>query len=99
MLYEVITNRDLRLSALNVERARGLYGIARADLFPIVDAVASGRKQRLPSTTSGNTGEAVTTEQYDVSLGVTSWEIDFFGRIRSLKDQSLEEYLATEQVV
>ncbi len=90
-------NRDLRLSALNVERARGLYGIARADLFPIVDAVASGRKQRLPSTTSGNTGEAVTTEQYDVSLGVTSWEIDFFGRIRSLKDQSLEEYLATEQ--
>jgi multidrug efflux system outer membrane protein len=90
-------NRDLRLSALNVERARGLHGIARADLFPIVDAVASGRKQRLPSTTSGNTGEAVTTEQYDVSLGVTSWEIDFFGRIRSLKDQSLEEYLATEQ--
>jgi len=90
-------NRDLRLAALNVERARGLYGIRRADLFPILEAVASGRKQRLPSTTSGNTGESVTTEQYDVSLGVTSWEIDFFGRIRSLKDQALEEYLATEQ--
>jgi multidrug efflux system outer membrane protein len=90
-------NRDLRLAALNVERARGLYGIRRADLFPILEAVASGRKQHVPSTTSGNNGESVTTEQYDVSLGVTSWEVDFFGRIRSLKDQALEEYLATEQ--
>jgi multidrug efflux system outer membrane protein len=90
-------NRDLRLAALNVERARGLYGIKRADLFPILEAVASGRKQRLPFTTSGDTGESVTTERYDVSLGATSWEIDFFGRIRSLKDQALEEYLATDQ--
>ena len=39
----------------------------------------------------------MTTERYDVSLGITSWEIDFFGRIRSLKDQALEEYLATDQ--
>ena len=90
-------NRDLRLAALNVERARGLYGIRRADLFPILEAVASGGKQHVPSTTSGDTGKSVTTEQYDVSLGVTSWEIDFFGRIRSLKDQALEEYLATDQ--
>jgi len=90
-------NRDLRLAALNVERARGLYGIKRADLFPILEAVASGRKQRVPSTTSGDTGESVTTEQYDVTLGVSSWEIDFFGRIRSLKDKALEEYLATDQ--
>ena len=36
-------------------------------------------------------------EQYSVNLGVLSWEIDFFGRIRSLKDRALEEYLATEQ--
>ena len=36
-------------------------------------------------------------QQYGVNLGVSSWEIDFFGRIRSLKDQALEEYLATEQ--
>lgn len=90
-------NRDLRLAALNVERARGLYGIRRGDLFPVVEAVAGGRKQHLPSTISGDTGESVTTERYDVSLGITSWEIDFFGRIRSLKDQALEEYLATEQ--
>jgi len=101
-LQEVIgmaldSNRDLRLAALNVERARGLYGIRRAELFPAVDAVGSGRKQRGPSSASGSTGEAITTERYDVNLSVSSWEIDFFGRIRSLKDRALEDYLATEQ--
>jgi multidrug efflux system outer membrane protein len=39
----------------------------------------------------------MTAEQYSVNLGITSWEIDFFGRIRSLKDRALEEYLATDQ--
>ena len=39
----------------------------------------------------------MTVEQYDVNLGISSWEIDFFGRIRSLKDRALEEYLATDQ--
>lgn len=90
-------NRDLRLAALNVERARGLYGIRRADLVPILEAVGSGRKQRVPATAFGGAGGAVTTTRYDVNLGVSSWEIDFFGRIRSLKDRALEEYLATEQ--
>ena len=90
-------NRDLKLAALNVERARGLYGIRRADLFPTLEAVGSGRKQRAPSTASGGDGKAVTTERYDVQLSVSSWEIDFFGRVRSLKDRALEEYLATEQ--
>jgi multidrug efflux system outer membrane protein len=101
-LQEVIgmalnSNRDLRLAALNVERARGLYGIRRAELFPTVDAVGSGQKQRGPSSASGSTGEAITTERYDVNLSVSSWEIDFFGRIRSLKDRALEDYLATDQ--
>jgi multidrug efflux system outer membrane protein len=39
----------------------------------------------------------MTVDQYDVSLGITSWELDFFGRIRSLKDRALEEYIATDQ--
>ncbi|MBN1417572.1 MAG: efflux transporter outer membrane subunit [Planctomycetes bacterium] len=89
-------NRDLRLAALNVQRARGVYGIRRAELLPSVDAVGSGSKARVPADLS-YTGRAMTTERYDVNLGVTSWEIDFFGRIRSLKDQALEEYLATEK--
>ncbi|MBW1788807.1 MAG: efflux transporter outer membrane subunit [Deltaproteobacteria bacterium] len=89
-------NRDLRLAALNVERARALYGIQRAELFPVVNAVGRGSKQRVPADLS-ITGESMTMEQYGVNLGIASWEIDFFGRIRSLKDRALQEYLATEQ--
>nr|MBL0714426.1 efflux transporter outer membrane subunit [Desulfobacterales bacterium] len=89
-------NRDLRLAALNVERARALYGIQRAELFPAVNAVGSGSKQRSSSDLT-RPGEPRTMEQYSVNLGIASWEIDFFGRIRSLKDRALEEYLATEQ--
>jgi multidrug efflux system outer membrane protein len=89
-------NRDLRLAAMNVERARGLYGIQRAELLPAVDAAGVGVKQRVPGDLSDGNG-AKTVERYDVNLGVFSWEVDFFGRIRSLKDRALEEYLATEQ--
>jgi multidrug efflux system outer membrane protein len=89
-------NRDLRVAALNVERARALYGIQRAELLPAVNAVGSGSKQRVAADLSG-TGKSMTVEQYSVNLGIISWEIDFFGRIRSLKDRALEEYLATEQ--
>ena len=88
-------NRDLRLAALNVERARALYGIQRAELFPSINAAGSGNKQRVPADLS-ITGNRMTSERYDVNLGISSWEIDFFGRIRSLKDRALEEYLATE---
>ncbi len=89
-------NRDLRLAALNVQRARALYGIQRAELLPTVNAAVSGSKQRVPADFS-TTGQSMTVEQYDVNLGISSWEIDFFGRIQSLKDRALEEYLATEQ--
>ena len=89
-------NRDLRIAALNVERARAYYGIQRAELLPAVNAVGSGSKERLPADLS-RSGTVTTSERYSVNLGVISWEIDFFGRIQSLKDRALEEYLATEQ--
>lgn len=88
-------NRDLRLAALNVERARALYGIQRAELFPSINAAASGNKHRTPADLSSS-GRITTSEQYSVNLGITAWEIDFFGRIRSLKDEALEHYLATK---
>lgn len=89
-------NRDLRLAALNVERAQALYGIQRNALLPTLDASAAGVKQRVPADLSA-TGRRATVEQYSVDLGVIAWELDFFGRIRSLKDRALEEYLATVQ--
>lgn len=89
-------NRDLRLAALNVERARALYGIQRAELLPAVNAVGAMSRQRVPADLS-TSGRAMTMEQYGVNFGISAWEIDFFGRIRSLKDRALEEYLATNQ--
>lgn len=91
-------NRDLRIATLHVEMARALYGIERVSLLPSVNAAGSMIKERVPGDLSSS-GSAYTAEKYSVNLGITSWEIDFFGRIRSLKDQALEEYLATEQVL
>jgi multidrug efflux system outer membrane protein len=89
-------NRDLRLAVLNVERARAMYGIQRAELLPTVNATGSAIKQRIPANVQGFP-EPMTVKNYSANLGVASWEIDFFGRIRSLKDEALENYLATEQ--
>ncbi len=89
-------NRDLRLAALNVERARAMYGIQKSALYPSVDATAGMSKSRTPKDLS-STGEVAHPEQYSVGLGVFSWEIDFFGRLRSLREQALEAFLATEQ--
>lgn len=90
-------NRDLRIAALNVEKARALYGIQRAELFPAINAAGTWTEQRIPADISSESGEAMNYKEYGATLGVSSWEIDFFGRIRSLKDKTLEQYLATEQ--
>ena len=89
-------NRDLRAVALAVERSRALYGIRRADLLPGVDATGGGSVARIQETLTG-TGQADTSRQYDVGLAVAGYELDLFGRVRSLKDRALSEYLATEQ--
>ena len=89
-------NRDLRVAVLNIERARAQYQIQGADLLPKVDASAGANFQRISEDFSGS-GRANTVEQYNVGLGVSSYELDLFGRVRSLKDQALEQYLATKQ--
>jgi outer membrane protein, multidrug efflux system len=89
-------NRDLRIAALNIERTRALYRIQRAELLPTVNAGATFSKERVPGILSGS-GHPATEELYNVNLGISSWELDLFGRIRSLKDAALQEYLATEQ--
>jgi multidrug efflux system outer membrane protein len=89
-------NRDLRVAILNIERSRAQYQIQRSDLFPKVDATAGASFQRLPEKLSG-TGNAKNVDQYNIGLGVSSYELDLFGRVRSLKDQALEQYLATDQ--
>lgn len=89
-------NRDLRVAVLNIERSRALYQIQRSNLFPKVDASGAGNFLRMPEDFSG-TGHAETIHQYSAGLGVSSYELDLFGRVRSLKDQALELFLSTEQ--
>ncbi len=86
-------NRDLRVAALNVELLRAQYRIGQAYAFPTINATASGLRQRDLSTS----GEATTTGKYSVKLGFSSYELDFFGRVRSLKAQALEGYFASEE--
>src|SRR5512136_1564055 len=89
-------NRDLRVAALNIERTQAFYRIQRAELLPTVDARGTFSKERVPGILS-QSGQPATVELYNVNLGVSSWEIELFGRIRNLKDAALEQYLATEQ--
>jgi multidrug efflux system outer membrane protein len=88
-------NRDLRMAVLRVQEARAAYGIRRADQFPTLAAQGSLDRLRIPPI-AGLTSDAETISAYQVGLGLASWEIDFWGRVRSLKTAALENYLATE---
>ncbi|HRO81664.1 MAG TPA: efflux transporter outer membrane subunit, partial [Alicycliphilus denitrificans] len=83
-------NRDLRVAMLNVEQARAQFQIQRAGQFPTVNAIASGTRQ--PSLVNGQYAN-----QFQAGLGISAWEIDFFGRIGALKEQALAQFLATEE--
>ena len=89
-------NRDLRIAALNIEKAQAIYRIQRADLFPTIAANGSAVEQRIPESIS-STGAAMDIHQYTVGLGFSAYELDFFGRVRSLKNQALEQFFATEE--
>jgi len=89
-------NRDLRIAALNIERAQELYRIQRADLLPTVNAGGRALMQRVPASLSA-TGKATTVHQYSLDLGISAYELDLFGRVKSLKDRTLEQFFATEE--
>jgi multidrug efflux system outer membrane protein len=86
-------NRELRTSVLRVLEARAAFQIRRADQFPTVDANAAAVRARIPEDLSA-TRQAFTEDVYDVGLSVVAWELDFWGRVRNLKDAALEEFLA-----
>ena len=88
-------NRDLRIAALQVERSRAEYRIRRSALFPSVDASASYTRQRTPETIS-ITGRSITASAYDANVGA-AYEVDLFGRVRSLNKEALERYFATDE--
>jgi outer membrane protein, multidrug efflux system len=89
-------NRDLRVSALNINLARAQYRIQSAALLPSIGVDASDARQRSPASLRVP-GEPAVLSTYGASIGLSSYELDFFGRVRSLKDAALASYLATEQ--
>lgn len=101
-------NSDLRVAVLNIEKARALYQVRTADLFPTVSANANANVQHSGNSSAGSTvnnsnlagsssSRPGNTESYRASVGFSSYELDFFGRIRSLNEQALQLYLATAE--
>ncbi|HEY0838557.1 MAG TPA: efflux transporter outer membrane subunit [Vulgatibacter sp.] len=84
-------NRDLKVAALNVERFQALYRIQLAPLFPNLSANGTATFQKVPLGAIGR------EELYSATVNVTAWELDLFGRIRSLSDAALERFFATAE--
>lgn len=89
-------NRDLRIALLNIEKARSQYRIQRADSLPSVDVQASQSASRSPASVSF-AGESTVSRQYAAEVGFSSYELDLFGRIRSLQDEALETFISTAE--
>jgi len=89
-------NRDLRVALLNIEQARARYGVQRAALLPGINGTVSGANSRTPTSVS-QTGAAVETEQYSATVGLSAYELDLFGRVRSLNQAALQNWLAVRE--
>ncbi|SDD30678.1 efflux transporter, outer membrane factor (OMF) lipoprotein, NodT family [Paraburkholderia lycopersici] len=87
-------NRDLRIAVQRVEQARAAYGVRRADQFPSVSAGAAYARLRTPGGFLLN--QPTISSFYDVDLVESNWELDFWGRVRNLKDVALEDFLASD---
>jgi multidrug efflux system outer membrane protein len=89
-------NRDLRVAVLNIQLARAQYRVQRSNLVPAINASGSYTKEKLPGVETG-LPQSITESFYQVGVGVSSFEVDLFGRVRSLTHAALEQYLAQEQ--
>jgi len=105
-------NQDLRQALANIQSARALYRVQRADIFPAIDASAgatlrhnadTGQSVGGPGGTGSGTGTGSNngnngghTTSYDIQAGTTAWEIDLFGRLRSLSHAAFDQYLASD---
>jgi multidrug efflux system outer membrane protein len=93
-------NQDLRVAVLNVQSSRGQYQTQRAALLPAASLDASLTREHAPSSAfgfGGPGGGSVDIRYYGLTAGVTNYELDLFGRVRSLTRQALEQYLATDE--
>lgn len=92
-------NRDLRSALANIQAARAQYRIQRADLFPQINGDVSGTRSKSLASggLTGATGRPIESEFYTANIGLSAFEIDLFGRVRSLSNAALESYFATSE--
>ncbi|MFN4148097.1 MAG: efflux transporter outer membrane subunit [Rhodocyclaceae bacterium] len=88
-------NRDLRIAVGRVEEARALAGIAHAERLPSVDIGVQEQAARVPGTLT-NSGRATINRRYDAILGITAYELDFWGRVASLETAARANFFASE---
>ena len=91
-------NRDLRVALQNIEQARAQYQIRRADQLPNLAGSLTGQRQA-PNANANADGQPKVSSLYSVGVGVSAWELDFFGRVAALKDVALSNFLATEEAL
>ncbi|UJF23742.1 efflux transporter outer membrane subunit [Suttonella sp. R2A3] len=89
-------NHDLRKAALNTQIAQAQYGITHADVLPSLGAQGDYTRSRTARDFSP-VRQATISEQYQVGLGMSAFELDFFGRVQALSDVALNKYLATHE--
>lgn len=89
-------NRDLRVAVANVEKARATWRVERADEFPALKATGSETREHT-SRTASSSGVASTSSTWKAQLGVSAYELDFFGRVANLSEAALQSYLQTEE--
>ena len=89
-------NRDLRVAALNITKARAEYGITRAGLLPSVDGTFAGARTHISDLSAAAQGVPATSTGYSADLGLT-WQIDIFGKVRSLSRAGLETFFAAQE--
>lgn len=92
-------NPNLYSAVQNIEESHQLYRVQQAELVPVGDVNGNGQRTRTPNVYTGSTTAPPPLQYtvYNLNLGVTSYELDLFGRIRSLNRQSFENYLATTE--
>lgn len=88
-------NRDLRVAGLNIEKARAQYHIQRAEIIPSVAVSGSQTAEHTPASVS-YTGQTVVSHTYEANIGISNYELDLFGRLRSLNEEALQTYLSTD---
>lgn len=89
-------NRDLRIAIQRIREAADLYEVSRADLYPNINATSLDAKARIPAQVSP-TATSFILSFYDATISLSSWEIDFWGHLRSISKANWESYLASEE--